>query len=623
MHPILYGEDLKRCNSTLSASTIAKIHQWLLTCKIEHGTQCSQAPAQPGQDRFLPKRLLDVNPRPGGVEAACPLRLSDIDRLSIDADPAIQLILADGLPSDIEYLTLSHCWGEHGPSIQLNDDTEPALLSGDTGAFKKALLAPGSRTIRDAIHITRCLGFKYIWIDALCINQGSSDPEGKKAEIARMHHIYRGAALNLSAAEARDGTEGMIFERDILGVAPCVQRLAHDDSIDIGGTDGPRGTETGAHCVAYYRHVPVKAVSSTINSRGWVYQERLLSPRTVYFSREQVYWECPNLEVSEFEPWHTRTTSGLQNHFKARSKSLVAPGPTKPWDLDLPEAQWPRWNEVCQGYTSTTVSIPSDRAVAFSAIARSVAEGGFADPQDYVAGFWKEGLLRYLGWHRSTSQQKQHQSQAVFSGVPSWSWLSFHGSIDITPGYIGDGIQFCAEIVRIDLQNETIGDPFSAIRSACLRISGPMLKARPNCVAAEITGDTQPARDTFECAATAFGLPAALHGSMNISWDSTTDEEQGWRKLHGRTLYFIALCGWDWESPRAGFSGLLLTRLSSDRAGYSRVGFCWHDRKNKAARGCLFTARALLDVVRSHSHLDDDDSFLERHDDGTYTIEIW
>jgi hypothetical protein len=29
-----------------------------------------------------------------------------------------------------------------------------------------------------------------------------------------------------------------------------------------------------------------------LNKRGWVFQERALSRRTIYFTKTQVYWEC-------------------------------------------------------------------------------------------------------------------------------------------------------------------------------------------------------------------------------------------------------------------------------------------------------------------------------------------
>ena len=44
-----------------------------------------------------------------------------------------------------------------------------------------------------------------------------------------------------------------------------------------------------------------------LNRRGWVLQERYMSPRTVYFGREQLFWECRQFQACESMP------SGLQS----------------------------------------------------------------------------------------------------------------------------------------------------------------------------------------------------------------------------------------------------------------------------------------------------------------------
>jgi hypothetical protein len=36
---------------------------------------------------------------------------------------------------------------------------------------------------------------------------------------------------------------------------------------------------------------------------GWVLQERVLSPRTVYFSRDEIFWECGTHIASESAAW--------------------------------------------------------------------------------------------------------------------------------------------------------------------------------------------------------------------------------------------------------------------------------------------------------------------------------
>ena len=40
---------------------------------------------------------------------------------------------------------------------------------------------------------------------------------------------------------------------------------------------------------------------STLLSRGWVLQERMLSRRIVDFSKKQIYWECRTVALSEDE----------------------------------------------------------------------------------------------------------------------------------------------------------------------------------------------------------------------------------------------------------------------------------------------------------------------------------
>jgi hypothetical protein len=41
---------------------------------------------------------------------------------------------------------------------------------------------------------------------------------------------------------------------------------------------------------------------ASTNRRGWVLQERVLSPRVLHFSREQVFWECRQLRACESFP---------------------------------------------------------------------------------------------------------------------------------------------------------------------------------------------------------------------------------------------------------------------------------------------------------------------------------
>jgi hypothetical protein len=66
------------------------------------------------------------------------------------------------------YACLSHCWGEKGPSLRLNQTADDALRRGIT----KAELP---RPFADAIEVCSKLCIPYLWIDALCKHPSSKD----------------------------------------------------------------------------------------------------------------------------------------------------------------------------------------------------------------------------------------------------------------------------------------------------------------------------------------------------------------------------------------------------------------------------------------------------------------
>ncbi|RYP45988.1 hypothetical protein DL768_007738 [Monosporascus sp. mg162] len=147
--------------------------------------------------------------RSGRVWQMDEIGLGEFNLLSLEELPNVRIISSKSLPSDTPYLTLSHRWG-NPPSILLtkktsfllNDDISPHLLNCSEAAV-----------FRHVIHVTRSLGFRYIWIDALCIMQ--DDGPEKTADIMQMDEIYSNSALNISATEGQI-REGLVFDRKSL-----------------------------------------------------------------------------------------------------------------------------------------------------------------------------------------------------------------------------------------------------------------------------------------------------------------------------------------------------------------------------------------------------------------------
>jgi hypothetical protein len=73
----------------------------------------------------------------------------------------------------VEYAALSYCWGK----TKSITTTEKTLQEHIDRGFDYEMLP---QTILDAIRITQGMGPKYLWIDALCIVQGSFEDWRKK-----------------------------------------------------------------------------------------------------------------------------------------------------------------------------------------------------------------------------------------------------------------------------------------------------------------------------------------------------------------------------------------------------------------------------------------------------------
>ena len=105
-------------------------------------------------------------------------------------------------------MTLSYCWGQHGQKFVLTKQNKVQFLAGIE-------IEQLDVSIRDAIKVTRELGFRYLWIDALCIVQ--DDDMEKAREISRMYKIYINAVFTIIASRSRSVTEGLLSHRKAAG----------------------------------------------------------------------------------------------------------------------------------------------------------------------------------------------------------------------------------------------------------------------------------------------------------------------------------------------------------------------------------------------------------------------
>ncbi|KAK4033774.1 hypothetical protein C8A01DRAFT_19325 [Parachaetomium inaequale] len=136
-----------------------KARKWIKTCCSSH-KQCRVT----GKDglSFLPTRVIDVGVGDG-----------DALKLHVSAED-----------EQAEYACLSYCWGgDHFKTTCANLEEITAKIPG--GSL--------SQTVADAAEVTRRLGLRYLWVDALCIVQDSDEDKAK--------HIYTMGAIYKNSTE--------------------------------------------------------------------------------------------------------------------------------------------------------------------------------------------------------------------------------------------------------------------------------------------------------------------------------------------------------------------------------------------------------------------------------------
>ncbi len=83
------------------------------------------------------------------------------------------------------------------------------------------------------------------------------------------------------------------------------------------------------------------------------------------------------------------------------------------------------WSVVIEKYSSRRLTVPSDKLVAISALAKDVANTSRDPrPQSYLAGIWRQNLACELRWEMVDPPQARPAYRA-----PSWSWASVEGKV--------------------------------------------------------------------------------------------------------------------------------------------------------------------------------------------------
>lgn len=442
--------------------------------------QCVDSHVSCGQRSVpkLPTRVLEIG-------------LGEKDRINV------RLLETHGV--EAQYACLSHRWSRPAALVTRRSNVTSHLNGIDWKTLPK--------TFEEAILITKDLGLRYLWIDSLCIVQ--DDVDDKHHEIAKMSSIYANSYITIAATHSDGETHGCY----------SAGSLYHQDhQLSLKQPDAAT-VEIDLYVREKIAHIGEQSAMTPLLRRGWVYQERLLSPRVLHFCEKELVWECQEsstCQCSCFDP--PIRLKGRYSEFFRRGKlpesnssiavnhvttSNTAPiYVSKPYsniqgsghdvhladfsgvdlfleEIPLSPSNWKlnhmlyhnnenpiiwSWHDIVSTYSSMDLTNHTDRLPAIAGLASQFGE---LLNTKYLAGLWQTALPDELLWRTDyTIEPGQHRSQYR---APSWSWASLDGRIKHYRLLVYNPKEF--SIVRAVCNPVSDMNPFGEVKTGWLEIN--------------------------------------------------------------------------------------------------------------------------------------------------------
>ena len=329
------------------------------------------------------------------VPPALPTRVIDVSR-SARLDEAVRLVESNCLPPrNIPYIALSYRWGNTNKlttTIKTLQDHKRCI------SFSEM-----PRTLQDAVIVTRRLGLRFLWVDALCIVQ--DDKSDWLQEAGNMGNIYMHSYCTIAAHAAQHADHGFLE-----------QALATPRMVQVGQLLITQGSDKKLHIE-----------ESDLSKRGWVLQERLLSPRIVHFANDgAIYFESGagfHLVQDRFDATHNHhlRSPGIRSMVQhlIRGDQEILDSVTR---LAISDQIYYDWYDIVQHYSRCSLTRPGDKLPALTGIIRQIQT--FTKDKCYM-GVWQSKVPYCLLWLR----EKETLEAPPGYRAPSWSWAAYDGEI--------------------------------------------------------------------------------------------------------------------------------------------------------------------------------------------------
>lgn len=322
-----------------------------------------------------------------------------------------------------KYIALSYCWGAVSANTYL---LKPQNLNAIKVGIELSDLPP---LFQDIISIARSIGIEYIWIDRLCIIQGDDSDFRSQAE--KMGEIYGNATLTISAASATSENDRILISRDDKWSAANLE-------MDINGIGN---LSVGIRRRSYGLATEVSGGDyGKVSTRAWIWQERLLATRTVFFTPAALKFECRCHSIWE----------GFGEGYTGNS-----------WSAKLDNMTHLAWLSLVEEYMSRNITRPSDRLPAMNAVMKRIEKSTGWLP---FWGLWANALVPSMGW--KAKDGAEHGNGKCLKNLdhcaPTWSWASVNAPISYHDARGIKGVE--NDPIEWDLECQSINGDSGLIR---------------------------------------------------------------------------------------------------------------------------------------------------------------
>ncbi|KAI1878296.1 uncharacterized protein JN550_000478 [Neoarthrinium moseri] len=297
------------------------------------------------------------------------------------------------------YVALSHCWGN--------------LKESEKFCAKK----------EDMAHLKQHIDYNRLPLTF----RDADNKEDWESESQNMESVFSSAYCTLAASSAKSSIDG--FLKTERAPRTCVTHVSANS-----------GTMYLCNAIDNFQKDVEEGVLST---RGWVFQERALSRRTIYFTSNQLYWECG-------QGIRCETLGTLRNPVAALMGDSNFP------DLAFSYFKGGRivlLHRLYQMYSKLSFTNPTDRSVALLGLEKRLSRT-FQTRAEY--GIVQEYMERDLLWHRERNGEMLTRIRYPHDRrVPSWSWMAHTGAIEHL-SIPFDDTDWCRENIRTSINSGSL-----------------------------------------------------------------------------------------------------------------------------------------------------------------------